>query len=256
MNVRIVQGENTWILRRICESIRLPSFSVSSEASRGADVNFYVNYVCFSDPFEDSVHVPWFTHLASKRDDGGFRRKRFFNRAERADHCIAMCQHTANELLRVRDKEDVSVWGGAPDPRFLKPHIIVGAACKISRRKRVDKLEAIKGIPGVDVRVTGGKLSMDQLVKWFKQLDYLVVTSDTEGGPYSVIEAIAAGVPVIAPDVGWCWEYPVIRYDGTTEGLVNTIRKLRPPPDPWGAASVELETILRRAMKRKFENSE
>lgn len=47
---------------------------------------------------------------------------------------------------------------------------------------------------------------------FYSAIDYLVVTSLDEGGPMTVPEAIACGVPVIAPDVGWCWEFPVLRY--------------------------------------------
>ena len=37
---------------------------------------------------------------------------------------------------------------------------------------------------------------------FYAGIDYLVVTSTNEGGPMPVTEAIAAGVPVIAPNVG------------------------------------------------------
>lgn len=49
----------------------------------------------------------------------------------------------------------------------------------------------------------------------------------------AVKEAIAAGKPVIAPCVGWCWEHPVIEYD-SDDDLVMKISKLAPPvADPW-----------------------
>lgn len=242
MRVHVVKSEDTWILRRVAESIRIPGITVGMRPEPRADVNFFVSYQGFNQRVRGSLNVPWMTHLPAQVDDGGWRRKKFRDAAARADFCVAMSRNTAKHC----PAEKTVVWGGAVDPRFVKPHIVVGVSAKISRRKCPERIEALQKIPGVDVRVTGGKLNMDQLVRWFRELDYLAVTSDTEGGPYSVLEAIAAGVPVIAPDVGWCWDHPCIRYDGTTEGLVKTIRALRPSPDPWGAASVELEEHFRR----------
>jgi glycosyltransferase involved in cell wall biosynthesis len=73
--------------------------------------------------------------------------------------------------------------------------------------------------------------SWDELPQFYKLIDYLVVTSNIEGGPVPVIDAIRAGVPVIAPDVGWCWEYPVIRYmKGSWKNLYEVLSKLTKPP--------------------------
>lgn len=100
--------------------------------------------------------------------------------------------------------------------------------------------------------MTYGKLNADQLVHWYRELDYLIITSDTEGGPYPVMEAIAAGVPVIAPDVGWCWDYPVIRY-ASTEGLVQILNTLgnKFSDDPWKAASEDLQKIFGKILESK-----
>lgn len=70
---------------------------------------------------------------------------------------------------------------------------------------------------------------------FYETIDYLLVTSLEEGGPMPVPEAIAAGVPVIAPDVGWCWEFPVIRYAcGSWPSLRAVLQGLTSPPT-WAA---------------------
>lgn len=71
--------------------------------------------------------------------------------------------------------------------------------------------------------------------EFYDSIDYLVVTSLDEGGPMTVPEAVAHGVPVIAPDVGWSWEFPVIRYErGSWESLEAVLLGLTTPPT-WKA---------------------
>lgn len=74
---------------------------------------------------------------------------------------------------------------------------------------------------------------------FYRSIDYLVVTSIEEGGPMPVLEAIARHVPVIAPDVGFCWELPVIRYEvGSWGSLEAVLARLSRPPtwQDWTAA--------------------
>ena len=61
--------------------------------------------------------------------------------------------------------------------------------------------------------------------KRIKNIDYLLILSNNEGGPVPLLEAFATGAPVIAPDVGWCWEYPIIKYQEIDE-LINIIKTL------------------------------
>jgi glycosyltransferase involved in cell wall biosynthesis len=66
---------------------------------------------------------------------------------------------------------------------------------------------------------------------FYASIDYFVVTSLDEGGPMTVPEAIACGVPVIAPDVGWCWEFPVLKYArGDWDSLRSVLRGLTDTP--------------------------
>jgi hypothetical protein len=85
--------------------------------------------------------------------------------------------------------------------------------------------------------------ALAQRDEFFRAIDYLVVTSTLEGGPMPVLEAIARGVPVIAPNVGWCWEFPVLRYAvGEYDSLRGVLEQLTAPPswEQWGAAHARL----------------
>ena len=72
----------------------------------------------------------------------------------------------------------------------------------------------------------------EELFKAYKETDYVLVTSTIEAGPMSVVEAISMRKPVIAPQVGWCWEYPVIKYSDTKH-LIETINKLSFNNNDW-----------------------
>ena len=85
---------------------------------------------------------------------------------------------------------------------------------------------------------------------FYTAIDYLVVTSTEEGGPMPVLEALARGVPVIAPNVGWAWEFPVIRYGpaGEYSALRQVLEQLTAPPswEQWGEAHARLFADLRK----------
>lgn len=88
--------------------------------------------------------------------------------------------------------------------------------------------------------------------RFYRSIDYLVVTSTDEGGPMPAVEALAYRVPVIAPDVGWCWEFPVIHYErGSWESLEGVLRGLSHPPtwEEWAEGHrkvfAEIEKSLR-----------
>jgi len=85
---------------------------------------------------------------------------------------------------------------------------------------------------------------------FYTGIDYLVVTSTEEGGPMPVLEAIARGVPVIAPPtVGWCGEFPIIPYAaGEYSALRQVLEQLTAPPswEQWGEAHRRLFADLRK----------
>ena len=78
---------------------------------------------------------------------------------------------------------------------------------------------------GIGDRVTFTGLR-DDLERIYSDLDALLITSDNEGTPVSAIEAMAAGVPVVATRVGGL---PDLIEDGVSGSLV-------PPRDPQALA--------------------
>jgi len=71
----------------------------------------------------------------------------------------------------------------------------------------------------------------------YDKIDYLLIPSLWEGGPMSVIEANAKGIPIIAADVGWCGKDLMVDY-------------IFPPNDTHRLAEILLKDILAPIMAR------
>ena len=214
-----------WILQRCGEEIvtRVPKAVDHGEG----DVNYFINYPLFRKMPGRSAAL--FTH----REPKGPYHRQFLTVARSVDHCVAMCNKTA-EILRRDLKIPASrvsvIHMGVPERQKLC-FGIAGRTYKTGRKG--EQLVAAMVKEGLDV-VAWGKgwpcpIWDGDRDSFYQQIDYLVVTAVNEGGPMPVLEALAHGVPVIAPDVGWCWEYSVIRYSrGNWQSLSETIRGLQP----------------------------
>ena len=74
-------------------------------------------------------------------------------------------------------------------------------------------------VPHIDWHFTGSgwpepALHVDDkdLPEFYRSMDYILVPALIEGGPMSVLEALASGVEVIAPKVGWVPDFPHIEF--------------------------------------------
>ncbi|MGQ0760408.1 MAG: glycosyltransferase [Acidobacteriota bacterium] len=107
-----------------------------------------------------------------------------------------------------------------------------------------EQLEAAASSLGIaDQVVFAGQIA--DMQPYYAIADLLVNASHTEGSPYVLLEAMAAGVPIVATAVGGV---PEILSDGETGLLV-------PPRDP-PATSATIEKILNdSALARKLSNS-
>ena len=61
-----------------------------------------------------------------------------------------------------------------------------------------------------------------------------------------VVEAMSIGKPVIAPNVGWCWDYPVIKFDNIKElrNIIKTLSSYTNTDKPWIDSSKDLMEIF------------
>jgi len=223
VTINIVRPTDGWVLQQIAEAWQLPHSVCSVHPDYDADVNIWVNYAMFDTVGhmqKTNCDIGWFTH----RERDNPLASLFDCVAMEMDHCIAMCNRTADQLPPDR----TTVIRSAPSSLYPRRNIVLGIAGREYPRKRTHLVDAVKNIPGITGRHTMGKLNPTDLPQFYESVDYVLVLSSNEGGPMCVPEAMAMGKPVIAPDVGWCWDYPVVRYTDEAD-LLRVVRSLIPP---------------------------
>lgn len=246
MRINIVtESRPGWILRRISETLKenLRDSYITDYVPDGmGDINLYINYALFKNK-TDKIDIGWFTHRENNVFDSV---------AKNVDYCISMCDNTANLL----PKEKTVVIKPCADKQFYKEEIILGCVGRNQKsgRKRYEFIEELNKIKGVKVLFSNQKLKWEELPNFYKSIDYLVVLSSNEGGPIPVLEAIACGKPVIAPDVGWCWDYPVIKYTDFND-LKRIIMLLITPKDCWQVSGEQTYLFCLNAYRKHYEKN-
>jgi len=83
---------------------------------------------------------------------------------------------------------------------------------------------------------------------YYRMLDVMVLTSISEGQPLAILEAMAAGVPVVATDVGGCAETLGVS-DTEAAGLIT------PPSDPQATAEAVLKICRNRELYARMSTA-
>lgn len=191
--------------------------------------------------------------------------------ARRLDAHVAVGHEVARAVERDAGLPHESVrtiYNGVPDlgpaaPRAPGEGVVVGSLARLDRIKGIDVLlHAAAGLNGTRIVVSGEGPEADQLraqaselglgqrfriEPWsdarrdlFDEIDIFVLPSRAEGFPLSIVEAMLAGRPVVATDVGSVKEAVV---DGRT-GLVV-------PPDDADALRSALARLSADADERR-----
>jgi hypothetical protein len=223
--VQIVGPTDGWILERLARRLaaKLPyaGFAPWRPSPRpGGGLAYYVNYALFGHP-TGLVDVGFFTH----RDDA----HGFLDRARGLSHCVCMARQYA-EWLRGQGVTAVTHIPMGFDYYRYAPRLVLGVAGRLEHpRKGRALVELVRRLPFVDVLTTEGGVPEEGLRDWYQRLDYVLIPSTVEGGPMSLLEGLAMGKPVIAPEgVGllpelgpttWVHRYP----PGDAAALVRVV---------------------------------
>ncbi len=244
----------------------LPFFRMAIEISQGlgcnwsntpdlhADANIWIGYMAYAKWLGRRNKRPTkFDAVLFTHHPGGKGRS-WRTAASKAHLCLSMCKRHARRLPEDR----TALWPIGHDGRFalnrpLRFFCCMNSSIKAQIRKRVDWYTSLKrSVANSEWRISGG-MSGDVVVESYDWCDYLIVLSTLEGGPRPVQEALARCKPVIAPDVGFSWEYPVLRYTGL-QGARALCQKLADAADASKASiagqCIVLKSLIERGLHR------
>lgn len=228
--VHIKIADSGWILEKCAEEIakRGAHVSYSTDPDPSADLQYYINYSARSGRVSP-VEIAFFTH--SEIDANA--RRRYFDAAAQVDHCVCMSTKYARELIEAGIRPDkVTTIAPGVDLEQFRPKVRVGVVGRTyhTGRKGEALVAQVMDVQGIEWRFTGSGwpgpsvlVSNGGMPDFYNDLDYVLVPSLYEGGPMSVLEALACGVPIISSDVGWAHEYPHIPFEN---GNADSLRRV------------------------------
>jgi hypothetical protein len=181
---------------------------------------YYVNYALYEKP-SGLVDVGFFTHLDESQ--------RFLQRARSMDFCVCMSRQYADWLRAQGVKTVAHIEMGFDSYRY-RPRLVLGVVGQLDHpRKGKHLVERLRALPFVEVRVSDGRLAEKELPAFYERLDYVLISATAEGGPMSLLEGLAMGKLVIAPEgIGMVGEFgdteQIRRYKaGDAEALVAVV---------------------------------
>lgn len=123
----------------------------------------------------------------------------------------------------------------------------IGIAFDKNRRFEDSVNEQFKGHPSVSVSFKG-ELSQSEIYEYFASSspDLLICTSESEGIPVSMMEAMAHGIPVLSVDVGGVHEIVAHRKNGLLIPAAATDHEIRLALEEFIAFSPETKHAMRQ----------
>ena len=228
--IHIKIADRGWILEKCAREIaeRGTEITYGTEPDTSARLQYYINYSARSRRISPT-EVAFFTH--SENDSNA--RRRYFEAAKEVEHCVCMSDRYARELIESgMSPEKVTTIAPGVDLEQFRPMIRVGVIGRTyhTGRKGEALVADVMDVPGVEWRFTGSgwpgtamKVPESRMADFYNDLDYVLVPSIYEGGPMSVLEGLACGVPIISSDVGWVPDYPHIPFEN---GNASSLREV------------------------------
>jgi glycosyltransferase involved in cell wall biosynthesis len=225
--VQIVGPGDNWVLERLARRLaaKLPYAKFVTwrpERGKAGGLAYYVNYALYGES-SGLLDVGFFTHRDDTFD--------FLGRAQRLDHCVCMARQyaewlTANGVLRV-----THIPMGCDFYRF-EARLVVAVVGRLDHpRKGRALVDGIRQLPFVDVVTTEGNVPDERMRELYERADYVLIPALVEGGPMCLLEGLAVGKPIIAPEgVGMVPEFGpnefILRYPaGDRDALIELVRK-------------------------------
>lgn len=245
ISYNLVLQDRDWVMEKIAKHFHkyTPNSKLSNSPDINADVNFYFNWHAMKS--KTKFDVCYFTHI----EDVNWWR----SVSSACDIAISMGTKYSNDL----PAEKTIIFYPPPFENFMPQRrikVLISGRSYSSGRKNFESAKLLKEIPYIDLRFTEGKLSEIELKQAYVDTDYVLITSKIEAGPMCIVEAIAMNKPVIAPDVGWCWDYPVIKYRDELD-LIEIFKNIHFPEDAWKTRVSRVINKINTAVQNNYNEN-
>lgn len=209
--IQIVSPTDSWILEKMGQELarNIPCvrhFKWKPDLEEKWDVVYFINYFLFQPVPNARLVGGYFTHQENDR---------FVDIARQMNFAVSMSEKYAAVLKPVCTRTVVVPPGVDLKAYTPKIRLAVSGRFYPSGRKGEDLVEIIRALPYVEVLTSEGRLSPEQMPEFYNSADFVFIPSKLEGGPMSLLEGLACGKEIIAPDVGMVPEFQagVHRYD-------------------------------------------
>ena len=137
-------------------------------------------------------------------------------------------------------QKDGCNWGAGEDPKYVKgPDILVSVLGRLAREHNIHVVLTgpargfvINGLKELGVSFSHAYVESHVLPDYYRCLDLYLVTSRDEGGPKAILEAMAAGIPLVSTRVGMACDIMQSEVNGMladvddVEGLYRACEKV------------------------------
>jgi hypothetical protein len=194
--VQVIGPTDGWILERLARRLtaKLPYAEFVPWEPRprpSTRLVYYVNYALFRGP-SGLIDVGFFTH----QDEA----QQFLERARCMEFCVSMSRLYA-DWLRTHGVSRVAHLPMGFDYYGFRPRLVLGVIGRLEHpRKGGWLVERLRQLPFVEIVATEGQIPESQLRDIYQRVDYVLIPALVEGGPMCLLEGLAMGKPVIAPE--------------------------------------------------------
>jgi glycosyltransferase involved in cell wall biosynthesis len=241
--IHIVSNNNGWILDKMSDALEqyAPDGIKPTRSNHPIDdhgvVNFFNNYRLYNRKSKRAKDVVFFTHpeIPNQWKEG----------LKNCDHAIVMCNKYHRELIDMglpRDRVTM-IHPGVDDCYmrrklrvFIPSRILANAGYK--ERKGYKLWQRLSTLDWLECITSDGMMTPEQVLLEYERANVIVSTATMEGGPMSVVEAIALNKPILArAGVGMVDDYEAVIAYKDDDDLIRMLQRL------WDARQLGLQDV-------------
>ena len=238
--VNILTEPRGWVLHHWAEELLRGINYITINKPEGVATIDYAIPFYFRRRFDlGNISVGYFTHIEVGDDDESrMGRGEFYRNIHRFDCCVAQNKTIEAELKRRGAKRVCLITAGAPE-EYFRPKLVLGFIGRNYKndRKNLTWFAQLEKLDWIEIHykmdpchwsVRGERAALG-LARFYRNLDFVLVTSKSEGGPMCVLEGLSCGVPIIMPEGVGLYDHfncGVLTYKPDYESLLALLQRL------------------------------